>query len=449
MPARVLVVDDTPLNVKLLVARLAAEYFEPIVATGGLQALEMAAKQHPDIVLLDIMMPDIDDFEVCRRLRADPATAEIPIVMVTALSDPADRRRGLECGADDFLTKPIDDVALFARVRSLVRLKTLTDELRLRAKTGAELGVGEGAAVDTGPGRVLAVVDDPIARRRLVEALASNQRLSVESDAARAVEWAKSGAFDLAVVDLALGSSDGLRVCSALRAAAETRSLPILAIGDADARERVVRALEFGVADYVLRPLDPSEIIGRVRTQIRRKRYQEGLRASYGRAVEMAVTDSLTGLFNRRYLVTHLDKAIARAIGAGRPVAVAMCDIDRFKAINDRHGHQAGDRVLTEFARRLGMGIRGVDLAARYGGEEFVVVLPDTDLGGAMIVAERLRKAMAETPFALESGETVAVTASFGITISRPDDSGAALIARADKALYAAKAAGRDRIEAD
>ena len=132
MTARILVVDDTPANLRLLEAKLTAEYFEVVTATDGPSALELAASNAPDLILLDIMMPGIDGFEVAERLKSDPNTQHIPIVMVTALTEPTDRVRGLEAGADDFLSKPVNDVALFARVRSLTRLKVMMDELRIR-----------------------------------------------------------------------------------------------------------------------------------------------------------------------------------------------------------------------------------------------------------------------------------------------------------------------------
>jgi two-component system cell cycle response regulator len=132
MSARVLVVDDVEVNVRLLEAKLSSEYFTVLTASSGSEALALAQSERPDIILLDVMMPEMDGFEACRRLKADPQTAEIPVVMVTALSETADRVRGLQSGADDFLTKPVNDVALFARVRSLVRLKRMMEEWRLR-----------------------------------------------------------------------------------------------------------------------------------------------------------------------------------------------------------------------------------------------------------------------------------------------------------------------------
>src|SRR6202045_3673798 len=141
MTARVLVVDDVPANAKLLEARLTAEYFDVVTVTSGAEALAMCERAQCDIVLLDVMMPEMDGFEVGRPLKAGPKTHHIPVVMVTALDQPSDRVRGLEAGADDFLTKPVSDIALVARVRSLTRLKLVTDELRMRALTSKEIGI--------------------------------------------------------------------------------------------------------------------------------------------------------------------------------------------------------------------------------------------------------------------------------------------------------------------
>src|SRR5260221_3852377 len=162
MTARILVVDDNVANIKLLEARLAAEYFEVVTAMNGPEALEVCARGQCDIVLLDVMMPGMDGFETCRRLKANPRTVHIPVIIVTAVDQPSDRVAGLEAGADDFLTKPVNDIALITRVKSLVRLKMLTDELLMRAATTTGIGLEETldpATVDGLGGRILLVED--------------------------------------------------------------------------------------------------------------------------------------------------------------------------------------------------------------------------------------------------------------------------------------------------
>src|SRR5215470_6095871 len=170
MSGRVLVVDDVEANVKLLEAKLSSEYFDVLPAFNGPTALKIADTELPDVILLDVMMPRMDGFEVCRQLKANPRTADVPVVMVTALSDVANRLHGLEVGADDFLTKPVNDIALFARVRSLVRLKRMMEELRVREDICRQLGGPDApAAEDGGTARILIVDDDEFAFARMSE----------------------------------------------------------------------------------------------------------------------------------------------------------------------------------------------------------------------------------------------------------------------------------------
>ena len=382
MTARVLVVDDVDANVKLLEARLTADYFEVRTARSGREALEICANERADVVLLDVMMPGMDGFEVCRKLKADTRTQHIPVIMVTALDQPADRVRGFEAGADDFLTKPVDDVALVKRVRNLARLKMLTDEMLMRASTEEQLGfagdlhkpfdqVGRG-------GRILLVEDNDGSYRRILEALRGEFDVSRESDPASALLRLPDGDFDLIIVSLSLQDADGLRLCSQVRSLDQARH--IAEPGD-DAP--LLRGLDMGVNDYVVRPIDPNELLARVRTQVKRKRYIDHLRVRHEQSVEMAILDPLTGLHNRRYMTSHLATLFDDASRRGKPLSVLLIDIDHFKAVNDSHGHDAGDAVLREFGTRIRRDTRGIDLACRLGGEEFVVVMPDCDLAKA------------------------------------------------------------------
>src|SRR5882672_2391731 len=238
MTARILVVDDVLANVKLLEARLSAEYFDVVTAMSGSEALAICERAECDIVLLDVMMPDMDGFEVCRRLKKNPATHHIPVVMVTALDHPSDRVRGLEAGADDFLTKPVSDLALIARVRSLVRLKMMTDELRMRAVTSKEIGIehpAREAIADGGRGcRVLVVDDRKGSYERLQGMLADEHQVEVEPDASGALFRVAEGGYDLVVVSLGLENFDGLRLCSQVRSLERTRNVPILALAEAE-----------------------------------------------------------------------------------------------------------------------------------------------------------------------------------------------------------------------
>jgi two-component system, cell cycle response regulator len=453
--ARILVVDDVPANVKLLEARLSAEYFEVVTAMSGIEALAICEKAECDIVLLDVMMPDMDGFEVCRRLKANRTTHHIPVVMVTALDAPSDRVKGLDAGADDFLTKPVSDVALIARVRSLSRLKMMTDELRMRAVTSREIGIQDPeneAMADAGrAGRVLIIDDRAASAERFAQMLSNEHSVDIERDPAEALFHAAEGDYDLAIVSLALKDHDALRLCSQLRSLDRTRNVPILAICEADDNARMIRGLEIGVNDYLLRPVDKNELHARVRTQIRKKRYTERLRDNVQQSIEMAITDGLTGLYNRRYMESHLGALVEQATARGKPLAAFVLDIDYFKSVNDTYGHDAGDDVLREFSTRIKKSIRGIDLACRLGGEEFVIVMPETDMAVATIVAERLRRRIASEAFAIAQGtKHIEVTISIGLaTLDTVEDTAATILKRADQALYRAKRDGRNRVVAD
>ncbi|MGV3552379.1 PleD family two-component system response regulator [Rhizobium sp.] len=450
MTARILVVDDIPANVKLLEARLLAEYFDVLTAENGFECLDIVSKVSVDVILLDIMMPGMDGFEVCERLKANPKTSHIPVVMVTALDQPADRVRGLRAGADDFLTKPVNDMQLMARVKSLVRLKMLSDELRLRAETARTIGTDMSAPRDDELANILLVDGRANSQERIARALKPVADITAMNDPQAAIFEAAEGSYDLIIVNSNFEDYDPLRLCSQIRSLERSRFIPILLVVDAGGEAMVVRALELGVNDYILRPIDPNELLVRALTQFRRKRYNDRLRESVNQTIELAVTDPLTGLNNRRYLDKHLKLLFDRAIARGRTLSVCITDIDRFKSVNDTYGHDAGDEVLKEFAARIRSTVRGADLACRFGGEEFVVVMPDTPPETAAAVAERLRYVVENQPFLLrQSGTSLSITASLGICstvhgVASAED----LLRQADRALYEAKHGGRNRVVA-
>ena len=451
MTARVLVVDDILANVRLLEAKLAAEYFEVVTAMNGVDALESVQRTKPDIVLLDVMMPGIDGIEVCKRIKSNPLTQHIPVVMVTALDQPEDRVRGLEAGADDFLTKPVNDVSLFCRVKSLVRLKMLTDELRTRSLSpGAMPLIGMSRQqTESLPGKVLVIDNRASVAERIRGSLAGRHEVTIASDPQQAVAIAAEQVerYELVVVNLDMEGFDALRLCSQLKSLEHTRQTPILIIVDPDDHQRLLRALDMGVNDYLIRPIDKQELLARVNTQIRRCRYTEQLRLNVQASIEMAVTDALTGLYNRRYLETHLTNLVEHSINRGKPLSVLTLDVDFFKAVNDTHGHDAGDRVLQELSGRIRANIRNVDMACRTGGEEFVVVLPATELPVAERIGERMRKSVAGKRFNAGSEGGLSITVSVGIAaLTGVNDKVEDILKRADQALYKAKREGRNRV---
>ncbi|MFW0777224.1 MAG: PleD family two-component system response regulator [Rickettsiales bacterium] len=451
MTAQILVVDDVPANIKLLEAKLASEYYDVMTAKDGYEAIRQAKEHKPDLILLDVMMPGMDGFEACRKLKEDAEVSHIPVVMVTALSEKSDRLKGLEAGADDFLTKPINDTALFARVRSLVRIKLLLDELRLRDKTTTQMGVeGQTNAFisDVSGANIMLVDDDEVQSKQIISKLSETYEVEWVQEPEQAVSKSQEKDYDAVIISTLLSDADGLRLASQIKSHEETRNIPLLVFVDEDDQQIMVKALELGINDYLMVPIDRNEMTARVRTQIRRKRYQEALKSNYQQSVSMAVTDGLTGLYNRHYLNTHLDNMVSQSLKNGKSLALMIMDMDHFKEVNDTHGHDAGDMVLKRLAELIIEASRSTDLAARFGGEEFVILMPESDPQDALAGAERMREMVESAEFAIGNGETLKKTISIGVASLHPDgDSGESLLKRADEALYSAKHSGRNMVK--
>lgn len=446
MTARVLVVDDIPANLRLLEAKLRAEYFEVALAASGPEALALTAAWAPDVILLDVMMPGMDGYEVCRRLKSQPATAHIPVVMVTALTEQSERVRGLEVGADDFISKPVDTALLFARLRALLRMKQVLDAWRVRAETARDLGFEtQSPPVEDFSAARLLLAGGLSTEAQAVGAALAADGMKVEHAADETVAWDRlqDAAHDLALLCVPLAGGDALRLVSRLRAHGEIRDMPLVLLAGEDQRHTVLRAFDLGASDHVMRPVDAPELRARVRNQLRRRRYQELLRESLDRSLELAVTDSLTGLRNRRYVRRHLESLLR----TGATAVVLLIDVDRFKTLNDQHGHAAGDAALKAVSGRLRDHVRTVDVVARYGGEEFLVVLSGSGDEEGAAVAERLRAAIADDPVKV-GGLALPVTVSIGLAVARGQAAADGLIGVADAALYRAKDRGRNRVEA-
>lgn len=449
MSARILVVDDLEANRRLLEAKLGADYYDVLTAQRGEEAVQLAKREKPDLILMDVMMPGgIDGYEACRRLKAMPETRHIPVVILTTLDDRDNKLRGLQAGAEEFLTKPIDDIQLMARVKSLLGLKVVIDELRAREANGRRLGVIDAETRDPleqhrlVAGNVLVVDDNATQIKSIKSALGVEHRVSVMG-----VDEA-AGPPDLCVVAVTSRSFDGFRVIARMRSGEATRHLPILAVVEPDDRARIVRALELGAHDVISRPIDEEELVARARTLMRRKRYVDAVRARLDQSLELAITDQLTGLYNRRFVFSQLAPLVQRAQCGGDPVSVMTIDIDHFKRLNDTYGHDVGDAVLRDFAVRLGTNTRPSDFACRLGGEEFVVIMPRTSGDIACLAAERLRRSVCASPFVVPGlAQALDVTVSIGVACTGDgEETAESLLKRADEALYEAKRSGRNRV---
>jgi two-component system cell cycle response regulator len=448
MTATVLVVDDLESNVKLLEARLLAEYYTVLTANNGQKALDLLKTHKIDIILLDVMMPGIDGFTICKMIKQNPETTHIPVVMVTALSDIESRIKGLESGADEFLTKPIDDTALMARVKSLSRMKTVIDELMLRNKINAELG---GTVVDLkdnfSDSKILLVDDDIIQAKNIKNYLLElTQQVRVVSNI---TDIDMIGAFvpDLIIISSQIDFEDPLRIAVLLRSRPIFRQCVLMMLAAEEDTIIVIKGMELGINDYFIYPVDKSELYARIKTQLRRKIFQDNLREELEQSVNLSTKDGLTGVFNRRYFDIHIEQMIHKAKGSSHPLCIMMIDIDHFKMVNDTYGHQSGDSVLKDFTQILKSSFRITDLISRYGGEEFTVLLNDTTLSDCIKLAEKIRALIESTNFIITNEEiSLKKTVSIGVSEYKTEETSADFISKADKALYKAKETGRNKV---
>lgn len=448
MTARILIVDDVPANTRLLEAKLSAEYYQVASARDGFEAIRCAKAWQPDLILLDVMMPGMDGFECCRLLKEAPATLHIPVVMVTALGESAERLRGLEAGADDFLTKPVEYDMLMTRIRSLVRLKRLLDEWRARVDTALALGLtADRPALPSVVGAHALVIDDWAVNGDMIPRALALEGIQCDPvhTGAEAIAAVDQRCYDLIVISLQLADEDSLKLVSALRAADSTHETPLLLVAESAEKGRVLRGFELGATDWLTVPVDENELRVRARNQVRRKFYQDRFRTDLGMALEMALTDPLTSLYNQRYLRRHLE-GLMRS-GQSRPIALLMIDADHFKTVNDQYGHAQGDIALKLIAETLRAKTRAFDSLARYGGEEFVVVMPGSNADDAVATAERVRLAVEAVVFEPHPGVRHRLTVSVGLActtdaVTAPDQ----LLDAADQGLYEAKRLGRNCI---
>lgn len=456
MAGTILVVDDVATNRIIMKVKLSAACYGVLLASNGAEALIIARDQRPDLILLDLTMPDMDGCEVCRRLKADPVTADIPVLIVTASLLKTSRLAALAAGAEDFMSKPLDDSILLARLRSALRATSTAAELALRDDTNQALGFSEGPAeafTYVPQGRFCILTGDADRgsdwQNDLARRLKARVDLSSPLMALRHESDAEAPDVFL-ITDTVLRPGDGLGLLAELRARPATRHASIVMAVPPEARERAAIALDLGASDIIYQPLDMEETALRLKTQLKRKQTADRLRSRMRDGLQLAVTDSLTGLFNRRYGLSHLENVHVRAVTRNKSYAVLLVDLDRFKSVNDTFGHAAGDSVLRSVAGRLQAGLRNVDLISRIGGEEFMIVMPEIDPESAQVAAERLCRAVTVEPIYLAPGQTLTQTVSIGVAVggggTGPDEPSATeTMERADRALYRAKSEGRNR----
>ena len=466
--SRILVVDDEPVARQIVTDALAEQGFAAEPVPDGPAALERVASDPPALILLDILMPGLSGLEVLRKLKGDPKTQPIPVILVTARDRPVDLVEGLEAGADDYLAKPVDPSELLARVRAHLRTGDLLTQFEKdREDLATVLEISRAVSSTLKSSEIFGILVDRTAR--IVQAYRCSLVLIGE---AHDTAYVVASHDDPSIRNLKIS----LRKYPEIRMAVAQRQLvvvdnikedPLMAevrehLGGAPfvsilvlpiiLRENVVGTLLLRTSHltpgFTEREIRICQLIADIAAAaLQNAHLFESLELANVNLERLALVDDLTGAFNRRFFFRRLEEEFHRARRYKFPLACIFLDIDRFKLVNDRYGHLVGDRILREVTEVIRASIRRTDILARYGGEEFAILLPMTSGEGAVVEGERIRQVVRSHAFGADVGP-VQITISLGVSafpgarISSVED----LIARADDALYQAKGEGRDRL---
>jgi two-component system cell cycle response regulator len=464
MPKYLLVIDPIPTNRIQLSAVLEAAQYD-VTTVGSAKDIKTLPQNDPDLLVLGLHQDQ--PAQALAAVKAAGLHPDTPVICLDADASPLRRLRALKAGAREFMARSIPSPLLLALVRGLLREGDAERECERRRMTATSFGFAEDRAPFATPERVACIMGRD-AQKDLPGTLeaALPHRLEILSvqDALR-----DNGTGDEPDAYLIAPGTDEEALetlLPELRLRSHSRHAPVLVVHE-DNPKHAIRALNLGASDIAQDTSSGDELAIRIDAILRRKRLRDMLRKTDEQSYRMAVTDPLTGLYNRRYAEAYLADLLMREAEQGRGYVLMLIDLDHFKAINDQHGHGAGDQVLRHVADRLRDNLRAGDLVARYGGEEFLIVLPDASTGEGEFTAERLRRAIGSAPVTLDGGETIAVTASIGVgygaeepfeepilmtgTFDVPQPNCALsldrLVGAADAALYRAKSAGRNRVE--
>ena len=451
MSGKILIVDELATNRIVLKVKLSATPYEVLQAATAQEALDIAARERPDLILSNSTVSGLALRDFVTALRELDHVRDTPIMLLQAACSREERHAALRSGADDILTKPVSEPLLLARLRNLLRQNYSDHELAAQATGGTQgAGFADAQSDFVTPARIAIIGQtraDALALRGQIARQSSHSCMALTLDAPSPPD-----ATDIYLIHIDMAQAEaGLRLLADIKAAQHTRGCPVIALLGADARSLAVTLLDIGADDVLTGPVDHVELGLRIDNHLRRKRHREGLRAHLLSGLQAAIVDPLTGAYNRRHALPCLDRQIAACRKTGTQLTVMLADLDFFKSVNDQHGHAAGDAVLCEVTQRLRAQLREQDMLARIGGEEFLIVLPDTPRSRALDIAERLCHAVRQPSMPLPgTGRTIGVTISIGVTVARhrpglPGPTVAGLLDEADRALYLAKAQGRNQ----
>ena len=453
MSGKILIVDELATNRIILKVKLSAAYYDVFQARNGADALKMTKKFQPDLILASTELTDYDSAAFVEAVRGCEDVEPLPVILILAKDTPDARIEALEAGANEVMSKPVDESLLLARLRCLLRQRHIDHDLRLHSGTASALGFAEAQRSFMRPGRVGVVAHDKADATRLRASLSSEARhefLAMSTD--NAGESSRGPAQpDIFVLKFDTAADDqDMRLMAELRAAPRTRNCPIIVLLPDELKKMAATVLDMGANDVICGDANPKELTLRIATQLEHKQSADLMRDQLHIGLQAAVVDPLTGLYNRRYALPFLERVIRAAQIENRSFAVMVADLDHFKQVNDRYGHAAGDTVLTRVADTLRANLGDDDLIARIGGEEFLIVIPDSDRVKASKTASRLCQIVRQTPINVPGQrDPLHVTVSVGVAMGQQSRNGApvtvdGLLEFADRALYGSKADGRN-----
>lgn len=447
MNATILIVDDSDSNIKLIESLLLMEYYVVIKANNALEALEVLKEHKVDIILLDIMMPGMSGFEACKKIKQNPETTHIPIVIVTAITDGENMLKCLKAGADDFLSKPVNSLALFARIKSLARMKSVIDELKIRNKINEELGADIINITDDFSNSRIVIIDDDLVQGHGVRNYMSPvTRNTLIINSAKYLNQVESFAPDLIIISCQIFGEDPIRTTVMIRSNPKFQNIALMLLAEDDHMNIVMKAMGYGINDYLSSPVNEDELKARITTQLKKKQYQDNLRNELDENYDLSKKDGLTNVFNRRYFDIHMQQIFDEFNKKKSNVSLIIMDIDNFKEVNDLYGHNVGDLILKSVSQIIKTSLRVTDLIARYGGEEFVVLLSNSNIEGALQTAEKIRVNVEKSEVRTSNSITINRTVSIGVAQLRRNETILEFIDRADKCLYKAKKLGKNKI---
>jgi two-component system cell cycle response regulator len=443
--SKVLIIDDSEISAKHLSKQLAANYFDVVATKNADEALELIGADFFKVVIIDLVMPNIDCFELCSKIKN--LSPFLPIFTTSHIVEDEARIKSIKVGAEDFIIKPFDLELFITRMRACIKAKDDIDLLISRNKH-VDMQSVTSLNFNLNSSNIIAI-DDDIAEASYIndELLTKVGTLEIKEKISDFSEESLNKA-ELIIASGYLVDCYGVEICTRIKNSSSTAEKPILLLADQDDVELLEEAFQAGIVDYVASPIDGVELFLKVQRILKRIAIRRNLEGKLSHDLDLAIVDPLTNLYNRRYFDTKTISLIETARNKSQPLSIAIADIDKFKSVNDTYGHLVGDQVLIETAKRIKNITQEKGTTFRFGGEEFIILMENTSIEEASKIAENIRLAMETEPYNISvEPHKINCTLSLGVACLKDTDQNMNdIIKRSDEGLYLAKNSGRNRV---